>query len=31
MNLENSLIGRKAMIHGRPRVVNAGDHTELSL
>lgn len=31
MNLENSLIGRKAMIHGRPRIVNAGDHTELSL
>ena len=31
MNLENSLIGRKTMIHGRPRVVNAGDHTELSL
>lgn len=31
MNVENSLIGRKAMIHGRPRIVNVGDHTELSL
>ncbi len=31
MNLENSLIGRKAIIQDRPRIVNAGDHTELRL
>jgi glucose-1-phosphate thymidylyltransferase len=31
MNLENSLIGRKAMIVGRPSIVNAGDLTELRL
>ena len=29
--LEKSLIGRKAMIERRPGVINAGDHTSLTL
>ncbi len=29
--LENSLVGRKACIRGRPSVINAGDQTEVTL
>jgi glucose-1-phosphate thymidylyltransferase len=29
--IENSLIGRKAEIIGRPRIINAGDNSELTL
>jgi glucose-1-phosphate thymidylyltransferase len=29
--LENSLVGRKACIQGRPSVINAGDQTEVTL